>query len=337
MALQTLDFGQFLRGNSDEQLNIAKTLVGSFKDHGFVKLVNHGIPDAVVKEYMHKTEKFFALPRDVKSKIANESGPKPQRGWSVLGSEQTSRLKRENWEGQSDPDALRDAREHFDAGPPGDDQWPNQWPDEADLPGFREVMEKFHDVFNETCRRIMLALEMGMELPPNTLLDRCRLPSSEIRLNHYPHISLKVLSEGKWKRTWPHTDFGIITLLFQDGVGGLEMEDRRKPGTFIPVLPSEPNAPSEMVVNVSDTLERWTNGFLKAGLHQVSVPSSLESGEADSCPDRISSVFFFKAHREASVGPLPQFITEKRPAAFDECTAIEFQRRMTQVLYSYAA
>lgn len=185
---------------------------------------------------------------------------------------------------------------------------------------------------------------MGLELPPGVFANRCKPDASEIRILHYPPVSLKTLNEGNIRRAWPHTDFGIITLLFQDSVGGLELQDRRDPSSFVPVLPAPPGGPSEMVVNISDMLQRWTNNAIKAGVHQVSVPRSFKSRGADGVnglteeviPVRHSAIFFFKPHRKTSAGPLSEFVREDMPAAYDEITALEYQKRMTQVLYSAA-
>ncbi|MCJ1401723.1 hypothetical protein MMC11_004940 [Xylographa trunciseda] len=114
----------------------------------------------------------------------------------------------------------------------------------------------------------------------------------------WPKFGIETLSKGAIKRTWSHTDFGIITLLFQDGVDGLELEDRKAPGTFVPVPPGESN--TEMIVNISDTFQRWTNGTIRAGLHQVSIPSSMKVLKREVCPDRYSNTSFFKAHRNTS-------------------------------------
>ena len=216
-------------------------------------------------------------------------------------------------------------------GPPGDILYANKWPE--DLPTFQPVMEKCYSHFQDVSLRIMESIEVGLQLPSGTLLNRCIPAASEIRLNHYPPVSMELLSRGKSMRTWPHTDFGIITLLFQDKVGGLELEDRSKPDTFVPVLPGKPGQASEMVVNISDTFQRWTNGVIRAGLHRVDVPPELKGKESGICSDRYSNIFFFKASRDTSVGPLPEFVTPQRPAKYDDITALQFQQQMTKILY----
>lgn len=176
----------------------------------------------------------------------------------------------------------------------------------------------------------MRACEVGFGMPDNSLVERCQPPASELRMLYYPPVSLDRLKTGTIKRAWPHTDFGIITLLFQDGLGGLECEDRRKPFTFAPVLPTDDN---EMIVNTSDTFTRWANASVTAGVHQVNVPPSMVNIAEGLIPERYSSVFFFKAHREVSVGPIDHFVTEKRPALYPDITALQFHREMTDILY----
>ena len=193
-------------------------------------------------------------------------------------------------------------------------------------------MEESYKKFQAVRIDIMKALEIGLRLSPGILVQRCIPAASEIRINHYPKVSLAKLRDGNVKRTWPHTDFGIITLLFQDTVGGLELEDRKRPRTFVPVAPGEPEAPTELVVNISDTFQRWTNNVIRAGLHQVDVPASMKGLDEGFCPDRYSNIFFLKADRDTSVGPLAEFVTKERPAAYDECTALEYQQIMTEIL-----
>lgn len=54
-----------------------------------------------------------------------------------------------------------------------------------------------------------------------------------------------------------HTDFGTITLVFQDECGGLEIEHPKKPGEFIRADPVK----DAIVMNIGDLLMRWTNGI----------------------------------------------------------------------------
>ncbi|KAE8334082.1 Clavaminate synthase-like protein [Aspergillus sergii] len=217
--------------------------------------------------------------------------------------------------------------ENFDVGPPDDTVYPNRWPNDS-LPGFQAFTEAFYGQCQSLCLDIMSACEIGCRVPEGTFLKRCVPAASELRYNYYPPT----------RRGWPHTDFGIITLLFQDTQGGLEYEDRKHPGTFIPIVRERPD---EIAINVSDTFQRLTNDFIKAGVHQVFLPQHValrpELPGEYVLPERHSTVFFFKAHRESMVGSIPDFVTEQMPAKYDDITALEFHNRMTQVLVGNAA
>ncbi|KAH0533836.1 hypothetical protein FGG08_007537 [Glutinoglossum americanum] len=70
---------------------------------------------------------------------------------------------------------------------------------------------------------------LSLELPKGTPVNKCILAASEIRLIHYPATSIETFECGLRKRCWPHSDFEIVTLLFQDQVSELELEDRNRP------------------------------------------------------------------------------------------------------------
>lgn len=178
----------------------------------------------------------------------------------------------------------------------------------------------------------MAALELGLGIPQGSFVGLCQGHASELRLNHYPSIALRTLEEGRTSRIWPHTDFGIITLLAQDDRGGLEVQNKEAPDEFVPV-PREDS--SEFVVNIGDTLERWTNGVLKAGLHRVTTPQRETVFESvdEMLPARRSIAFFLKAHRDMSVGPLMPFVTDIRPPHYEDMTALAYQRLRTNIVY----
>lgn len=52
MDLPTLDFAQFKSNVPEEREELAKALAQSFKDHGFVKLINHGLPEDLVADML---------------------------------------------------------------------------------------------------------------------------------------------------------------------------------------------------------------------------------------------------------------------------------------------
>lgn len=211
-------------------------------------------------------------------------------------------------------------------GATNDPQFPNKWPADALLPGFRPFMENSFEKLEHVTAWILKALEVALNLPQGSFLDRIthRGNASELRLNRYPSIDIEEIKGGSVSRIWPHFDLGVITLLFQDGVGGLECENRERPGAFYRI---ESASQSEMVVNISETLQRWTNNVVPAGLHRVSIPEHMEQQDKGMLPERYSIAYFCKADRAASVGPLAQFVPVGEKSPYADMTAIEYHQQ----------
>lgn len=212
-------------------------------------------------------------------------------------------------------------------------RYPNNWPSEESLPGFRQRTESYYTSFHDVGKYLLEAIALGLGIAQGSILSRAEPNAAELRINHYPPISTQELTKTNTRRIWPHTDLGILTLLVQDSVGGLEFEDRRSPlGGFLPV---SDDSQADVLVNVSDMLERWTNGLLKAGLHQVSAPKdrAYENAEESLVPSRYSAVFSYRPGPEMSAGPMVEFVDDAHPNLFLEMTASEFLKEKNRALY----
>jgi isopenicillin N synthase-like dioxygenase len=82
-------------------------------------------------------------------------------------------------------------------------------------------------------------------------------------LLRYPELSSHVVHDSNQIRAGSHTDYGTLTLLFQDSVGGLEVKQNN--GEYISAIPIE----DSIIVNVGDLLQRWTNDRLRSTIHRV--------------------------------------------------------------------
>ena len=80
-------------------------------------------------------------------------------------------------------------------------------------------------------------------------------------------------------------------MLFQDSVGGLQVEDQTQLGTFRNI---ESAASTEMILNIGDSLQRLTNDTFKAACHRVTYPPSVTAGDAEVIPERFSVAYFAK-------------------------------------------
>ena len=203
--------------------------------------------------------------------------------------------------------------------------YPNRWPDEADIPGFRTAMESFYLHCNEVHLNLLRALEQGTNLASGFLQDLCRENTSELRLNHYPGCEAAQITAGA-KRISEHTDFGTVTLLFQDSVGGLEIEDQANTGNYFPVAFE---GRSELIVNVGDCLARWTNDKFRSTSHRVVLPPVF----SDWVDDRYSIAYFAKPNRTQSVATLPEFIKPGQKALYDDISAWEYNQRKLLLTY----
>jgi isopenicillin N synthase-like dioxygenase len=67
--------------------------------------------------------------------------------------------------------------------------------------------------------QILDTISIGLGLPIHTLRELHGAQTNELRLTHYPEVDRADFANAT--RIAAHTDFGTITLLFQDNVGGL--------------------------------------------------------------------------------------------------------------------
>ncbi|KAK9415785.1 putative Fe2OG dioxygenase domain-containing protein [Seiridium unicorne] len=328
MGVPLLDASR-LQGGPDERKAHLQDLIQSFKDYGFARLKNHGIAAKSVNQIFEQAAELFHLDTEEKLKFANIADGSPQRGYSAVGVEKTAPLYG-NLIGRSVDEKLTDAREHFDCGSPLDTEFVNRWPNAVE--GFQQHMESFYFEMERATSDILACLEEGLQAPAGTfnrLITREK-NASELRLNHYPPVPVSVLQSGQVSRIWPHFDLGVITLLFASSVGGLEVEDRKvsqgKDKTFIPV---EPESEGELIVNISETLQRWTDDQLPAGLHRVSIPRDQDATEV---PGRYSIAYLCKADRQAPVGTIADFQTGEKPRYLN-MTASEYHRSRLLTAY----
>ncbi|XP_037074235.1 2-oxoglutarate-dependent dioxygenase ucsF-like [Pollicipes pollicipes] len=85
-----------------------------------------------------------------------------------------------------------------------------------------------------------------------------------LRVLSYPPVPATVAPGAV--RCASHTDYGTMTLLFQDELGGLEVETAD--GVWTPAPP----VPDTILVNVGDLMETWSSGRLRATKHRVVIP-----------------------------------------------------------------
>ncbi|KAL4862144.1 hypothetical protein BDV12DRAFT_49613 [Aspergillus spectabilis] len=327
MDIPILDFADFVSGNQTRQDEFCRRLLSSLSTLGFVKITNHSIPDEALDQVFEWSKRFFSLPVESKTQAAHPVQANPHRGWSCVGQEKLSVIRQGK--------AIFDLKESFDQGPATDPLYPNIFPPPSTLPGFRPFMESFYEQCQSLHLTLLRAIALSLSVEETFFISRCGVNSSELRLNHYPATETADLKSGNMMRISSHTDFGTVTLLFQDSVGGLEIESQDQAGVYIPVLPSSSGAEGsgsgekEMILNVGDCLQRWTNDRLRSANHRVTLPLTTEGSTV---PARYSVAYFGKPDRDVSVGAIRELVEEGKKAKYKgDMTAWEYnQSRLLQ-------
>lgn len=207
----------------------------------------------------------------------------------------------------------------------------NIWTEEASLPGFRSFMETFYDQAFETELQLIAALAIGLGVSDSSLTSLHSLAENEFRILHYPAVPASTLKDGTATRIAEHTDFGTITMLFQDSIGGLQVEDQTQLGTFHDV---ESSAPTDIILNIGDSLQRLTNDTFRAACHRVTYPPTVQADGDEIVPERFSIAYFAKPNRNASLLPLKEFVSTSMPCRYEDVTAWEWNNLRIGKLYA---
>ena len=144
-----------------------------------------------------------------------------------------------------------DLKESYEIGRDDQAELPNHWPND---PRFVSVMKNFFDVCKGVHIDVMRAIAIGLGLDEGFFDPYTDAGDNTLRLLHYPKTSKEVFVRNKGQvRAGKHTDYGSITLLFQDDRGGLQVRSPR--GTFVDATPipgtskiSRPSSPFDPMV-----------------------------------------------------------------------------------------
>ncbi|MET8023457.1 isopenicillin N synthase family dioxygenase [Streptomyces avermitilis] len=266
-------------------------------DVGFFQLVGHGVTQAETDELLRAMHAFFALPEADRLAIDNVNSPH-FRGYTRTGDERTGGSR--DWRDQLDIGAERPVRT---PGPGEPAYWwlegPNQWP--AALPELRTAALSWIDRLSAVAQRLLHELLTAIGAPAgfyDPVFGEHAHP--HLKLVRYPGSA----GDGADQGVGAHKDYGFLTLLLQDQVGGLQVQ--REDGLFHEVPP----LPGAFVVNLGELLEVATNGYLLATNHRVVSPPGAT--------ERFSVPFFYNPRLDARVEPLPFPHASTAPGVTDD-------------------
>lgn len=280
-GIPVIDISGFDSGDTARDAEIAARMRAACLDKGFFYVTGHGIPAAAVGDLYKASEAFFALPPEEKNKVGKNNSPY-NRGYEPLAAQTL------------EPGAPPDQKEGYYIGveiPETDprvqagkfNHGPNQWPE---VPAaFRPTAEAYYSLMVDLGTRLMGALALSLDLPRDYFSGFTTDPMCTLRLLHYP--PQRPMAPADEKGCGAHTDFGGLTLLWQDDVGGLEVLDQAT-GAWVAAPPID----GAYVVNLGDMIQRWTNGRYRSTLHRVINRSGRE---------RYSIPFFYTGNPDHEV------------------------------------
>jgi isopenicillin N synthase-like dioxygenase len=248
-----------LRDGTDPK-GVSHALHAASQGLGFIYIKGHGIPDHVIEKARGAAYRFFRAPAAEKASVTVSA---KHRGW--LG--QGGAKMRDN--------AKADLKESFIWGYQDDDghtpedhalRGPNQWP--AFPPEMEMCSMAYFRHAHDVAHHLMRGFALGLDLDEDFFLRTSSRPLSRGSYVYYPAQPADMGADQFG--VGPHTDFGVLTVLCQDQVGGLQVENVN--GDWVHAPPIE----GTLVVNVADLLARWTGGAYKSTPHRVVNTSGRE-------------------------------------------------------------
>ena len=254
---------------------------------GFFQVIGYGGVPGQAEELLALIKRFFDLPLEERMTLDNRLSPH-FRGYTRMGTEVTQGKAdaREQIDYSPDREPLQDY-------PPEQPYWllqgHNLWPDES-LPELEPAAMAWAELMSTVGAELMRAIAVSLRLPEDYFDEPFRdTPAWMGKLVHYVG---GVVEEAGDQGVGSHADYGFVTLLLQDAVGGLEV---LPPGAkdWVSVEP----IPEALVVNLGEMLEVATEGYLAATIHRVQAPPPGV--------DRYSVPFFWSPRLDAVIDPVP--------------------------------
>lgn len=177
---------------------------------------------------------------------------------------------------------------------------------------------------------LMGALAMALGLPSDSFNHLHDQRVSELRCLHYLEVPLNQVGHQDKTRIAEHTDFGSLTLLMQDGSGGLEIKDPATHEWYAVECP----VPT-LIVNVGDSMMRWMNCRIHSACHRV--PLSAAKIRNGVVPARYSIAYFGKPNPDVSLKPFQRLVTEQYPCRYEDIMAHDYDQTKLRLVYDTAA
>jgi isopenicillin N synthase-like dioxygenase len=158
----------------------------------------------------------------------------------------------------------------------------------VNIPQFRETVLEYIQVMTQLGHTLMAGIALSLGLEESYFRDRYTSdPLILFRIFNYPPNSLPLDAGERWG-VGEHTDYGVLTILKQDDLGGLQVKS--KSGWI-----AAPPIPGSFVCNIGDMLDRMTGGLYSSTPHRVQNLSEK---------NRLSFPFFFDPNFNVEIKPI---------------------------------
>ncbi|WP_395710074.1 isopenicillin N synthase family dioxygenase [Reyranella sp.] len=311
-SVPVIDVAPLFDGSDAAARAVAAEIRRSAIEVGFFYVRSHNVPPQLTRDMLAAAKAFFARPDPEKRRIQVNTA---HRGYVPFAQTTLGRAYK--------PD-LKESLNFafpFQAGDPYlADGKPliglNQWPD--DEPDLRCTAETYYAQVFELGQRLLEGFALALHIERAFFRDLYRHPLVRARLVHYPPQPAGA-GTGQFGAA-PHTDWGCITVLWQDDVGGLEVRNRA--GQWIAAPPIE----DTFVINIGDMLERWSNDLFVSTPHRVVNESGRE---------RYSIPVFYDPDFETVVECLPNCSGPGNPPRHPRTIAGEYITAQYDKAYAY--
>ena len=312
-----IDLGPYLGGAPGARQAAARELRVALTEIGFYAIVNHGVPDALIRAAYREAARFHAQPLEKKNEVLidrHNVGYLPMRGDTLRTSTVQTVTKANLNEAffmardlpDDHPDVMADRR--FRSA--------NRWP--RDLPGFRETVVAYCDALERLVTKLVRLYACALDLPAAYFDEPFRDFQYKLRMTHYPHQ--EALADDEFGIA-PHTDTSFLTLLAPNDVPGLQI--RRRDGSWM----DAPTIPGAFTVNGGQMLLRWTNDFFLATPHRAVNRSGGE---------RYALAFFCDSNIDWPVAAVPTTVGPDRPPKYPTTYytdyMVQYQKRTYDLL-----
>jgi isopenicillin N synthase-like dioxygenase len=271
---------------------LAQQINAACRAHGFFYIEGHGVPQSLIDRLEGLSRQFFSLDETSKLQWPMSAGGRAWRGYFKTGGELTS--GRPDWkEGLYLGSELAADHPLVRAGTPL--HGPNLWPTVA---GLRETVLDYIAAVTVAGHAVMRGIALSLQLPADYFDARYTAdPLILFRIFNYPSRPAPEGLDVQWG-VGEHTDYGLLTLLYQDPTGGLQVKTREG-------WTAAPPLAGSFVCNIGDMLDRMTRGLYRSTPHRVRLNTSGR--------DRLSFPLFFDPNFFARVQPI-----DGLPAAEDD-------------------